>query len=418
MIVGYTKLSSDILTSSLWNYDHATVRVWITILALVEPDGMVRTNSISLAHLARVTQEECDRALSLFSSPDPLSRSFSATGKPGESGERITVIKGGLHVINAKITRNQREPDSRREQVARAVRKHRESKRNGAVSHVSQQVSRGKPKQNQNQNQNQIPKDGDPDIESTKRAENSPGLVNDIVVGCAESGTRLIPESTQRAPVNPHAAAAPSQPPSVTLAQSIEDALSVTQVSAGGTGGLAPSKDIQEPIGEAPKFAPGDTPYERMVKARKERERSEAAGAPSGRLGGPKYNPVIGVGEGSHEASGGMPPWWLTACDVVEMASGIELNRPLSWLRYSGHRDANAKPMGQSDAQYWLTSVDVADARKERERERAAKDNYAANRERRFTGPEKRVDTKEERAAETQRMVQYLLGNKKKTATP
>lgn len=76
------------------------------------------------------------------------------------------------------------------------------------------------------------------------------------------------------------------------------------------------------------------------------------------------------------------PDWWVTACETVEMTTGVKLRAAEAWLRYSGHRRTNAKPMGHDDAVYWLTTVDVKEARQERHREQREKDLDAARRER------------------------------------
>lgn len=60
----------------------------------------------------------------------------------------------------------------------------------------------------------------------------------------------------------------------------------------------------------------------------------------------------------------GKPPeWFLTAVDVVAMATGIALPPGEAWLRYDGHRETKGMARTPSDAQYWLTSVMVPEAR-------------------------------------------------------
>ena len=70
------------------------------------------------------------------------------------------------------------------------------------------------------------------------------------------------------------------------------------------------------------------------------------------------------------EAATVRPPWFDAACDAVEGALvGETIERPRAWLRYHGHRTSpdSRKAMSQADAQYWLTTVDVAEARRTRE---------------------------------------------------
>lgn len=75
------------------------------------------------------------------------------------------------------------------------------------------------------------------------------------------------------------------------------------------------------------------------------------------------------------------PLWFDGVCDTVEtQLPGETIDRPAAWLRYEGHRNApeSTKGMSPADARYWLTSVDIKDARKARaeaarQRERDAK---------------------------------------------
>lgn len=76
----------------------------------------------------------------------------------------------------------------------------------------------------------------------------------------------------------------------------------------------------------------------------------------------------------------GPPPWFESATDTVEFATGEKIDRAAAWLRYAGHRRANGKRMSGPDAQYWLTTVDVADLRKERQRTRERADTANARR--------------------------------------
>ncbi len=63
------------------------------------------------------------------------------------------------------------------------------------------------------------------------------------------------------------------------------------------------------------------------------------------------------------------PSWFDDACDTVEMQTGETIDRPAAWLGYYGHRASpeSAKGMSRPDALYWLTKVDVRDAKKDRQ---------------------------------------------------
>lgn len=72
------------------------------------------------------------------------------------------------------------------------------------------------------------------------------------------------------------------------------------------------------------------------------------------------------------------PAWFGAALLTIEMQTGEQLRPADSWLRYSGHRANKGMPQNQQDAVYWLTTVMVPEARKERldasaRREREAK---------------------------------------------
>lgn len=92
----------SILDSSVWCESHATVRVWITLLAMKDMDGLVEAALPGLAGRAHVTLEEAKIALDKFMSPDPYSRTKV------DDGRRIREVEGGWLVINAAMYRDRR----------------------------------------------------------------------------------------------------------------------------------------------------------------------------------------------------------------------------------------------------------------------------------------------------------------------
>ena len=94
---GYTPLFSSITTSTVWLEDDSTLRVWITMLATKDKDGIVNASIPGLAATARVSLEKCERALNKFLSPDPYSRTKECEGR------RIQEIAGGWLVLNHNI---------------------------------------------------------------------------------------------------------------------------------------------------------------------------------------------------------------------------------------------------------------------------------------------------------------------------
>lgn len=96
---GFTLLWSKILDSSIWMEDKETRIVWITMLAMKDADGFVRAAKVALAHRARVTEEECDKALKVLMDPDPQSMT------PDNEGRRIKEVPGGWLILNHELYR-------------------------------------------------------------------------------------------------------------------------------------------------------------------------------------------------------------------------------------------------------------------------------------------------------------------------
>ena len=119
---GFTKLWSEITDSSIWNEDDKTRIVWVTMLARMGPDSMVRASVGGLAHLARVKKEDCEKALEVLSSPDSDSRSHEFEGR------RIEHIEGGFLVLNGGKYRDARSQDERREYMREYMQEYRRRK--------------------------------------------------------------------------------------------------------------------------------------------------------------------------------------------------------------------------------------------------------------------------------------------------
>lgn len=135
---GFTKLFSCITSSSIWNEDDKTRIVWVTMLALCDPDGVVRASVGGLAHTARVCREDCEKAIHVLESPDPDSRS------PEFEGRRIERVNGGFRLLNYGKYREARSDDERREYM----REYMQNYRKRGVNNRKQSkpnVSRSKP---------------------------------------------------------------------------------------------------------------------------------------------------------------------------------------------------------------------------------------------------------------------------------
>jgi hypothetical protein len=92
--MGFTKLFSDIVMSTIWREDDKTRIVWITMLATADADGNVNASVPGLADASRVSVEDCRKALEILLAPDPDSRSEEYEGR------RIKKIDGGWNLLN------------------------------------------------------------------------------------------------------------------------------------------------------------------------------------------------------------------------------------------------------------------------------------------------------------------------------
>lgn len=115
---GFVKIYESILTSSVWMESHATVRVWLTMLARADANGYVAASVPGLAHIAHVTREECEQALGVLLAPDADSRTKD------HDGRRIEAVDGGWVVLNARKYRDLRTADQ--VSASERVKRHRE----------------------------------------------------------------------------------------------------------------------------------------------------------------------------------------------------------------------------------------------------------------------------------------------------
>lgn len=99
-LMGYTKLFSSIVTSTIWRADKETKIVWITMLATANALGQVDGSIPGLAAISNVTIPECEHALQNLLSPDAYSRTKQ------HDGRRIVEIDGGWQILNYEKYRN------------------------------------------------------------------------------------------------------------------------------------------------------------------------------------------------------------------------------------------------------------------------------------------------------------------------
>jgi hypothetical protein len=97
--MAYIKLSKNIIHSTIWRQSHATVKVWIALLALSDRDGIVKCSLPGLIDTSKVTEGECIKALEIFQSPDKYSRTEEYEGR------RLVKIPGGWQILNYALYR-------------------------------------------------------------------------------------------------------------------------------------------------------------------------------------------------------------------------------------------------------------------------------------------------------------------------
>jgi len=92
--MSFVKLDCKILYSSIWAESPETKTVWITMLALADQNGIVPATAPGISLAAVVSLEATRKALAIFESPDPDSKSLENRGR------RIERVDGGYKVLN------------------------------------------------------------------------------------------------------------------------------------------------------------------------------------------------------------------------------------------------------------------------------------------------------------------------------
>lgn len=127
MADGFTKLHNGLLTSTVWREDPATKVVWITLLAMADPDGVVESTMPGLGAFANVTIDEAAKAIEKFLSPDRYSRT------PDREGRRIEIIPGGWRLLNYDKYRDKSSTEELRQKATARQQRRRERLRNANV---------------------------------------------------------------------------------------------------------------------------------------------------------------------------------------------------------------------------------------------------------------------------------------------
>ncbi len=94
MTKGWTKLDSGIVDSTLWAENHATIRVWIALLAKCDAGGFARVAIPAMARLCYMEIDEFEEIIAKLCAPDPYSRCQD------EEGRRVALVEGGFVVLS------------------------------------------------------------------------------------------------------------------------------------------------------------------------------------------------------------------------------------------------------------------------------------------------------------------------------
>jgi hypothetical protein len=92
--MGFTKLDSGILQSSIMAEDSDTFKIWITLLACCNSDGIASVSPIYLSSICHISINDVQNSILKLSSPDEYSRSIA------KEGRRIERVDGGFKIIN------------------------------------------------------------------------------------------------------------------------------------------------------------------------------------------------------------------------------------------------------------------------------------------------------------------------------
>jgi len=148
--MAYSKLYSSIVHSSLWTAQDNVRLLFVTLLALADPQGYVYGSRSGLARAANISRKRGQRdPWEHLMAPDPDSSDLMRN--PENEGRRIEEVPGGFRILNFLFYRSLRNEDDRREQNREAQARHREKvkqeheKESSLNQPESAEVSQSKP---------------------------------------------------------------------------------------------------------------------------------------------------------------------------------------------------------------------------------------------------------------------------------
>lgn len=132
---GFTKLFSQIVTSTIWSEPNDCRVLWITMLALKDEANVCAATVPALAKLSNLSVEDCEQYLEKFQKPDKYSRSQEFEGR------RIERVDGGWLILNGQKYREMLRGQERREYIREKVAEHRARVNNGKQSKQSKPIA-------------------------------------------------------------------------------------------------------------------------------------------------------------------------------------------------------------------------------------------------------------------------------------
>lgn len=142
--MGYTKLFSEIVASTIWQEPLHVKVVWITMLAMKDDRHEVRASIPGLAKLSGVSLEQCEEAIRCLVSPDTYSRSKEFEGR------RIEEVDGGFLILNGEKFRKIRNEEDRKTYKAEWQKKYRRRrKEDNSLTRVDNSVDKNVDKRSQ-----------------------------------------------------------------------------------------------------------------------------------------------------------------------------------------------------------------------------------------------------------------------------
>lgn len=125
-MAGYTKLFSSLLDSTVWALSKEARILWITMLVKKNRAQIVEASIPGLAHAARLTVPETERALDELEKPDK----YSQTKEHG--GRRILKVDNGWFVVSGAKYRDMLSLEERREYQRQWQSEYRKRKKDSA----------------------------------------------------------------------------------------------------------------------------------------------------------------------------------------------------------------------------------------------------------------------------------------------